>query len=211
MTSDAQPRSKNGQPAQSTTGVASDELHPVAICAGRRMCVQAGQVPAHLQHEDRDSVSTRPIQNRRVMSTSSGFGRRVGRRPASGSSAMPQIGQVPGPPCRISRVHRAGVDGAAAAGGRRAAGWPGVLPGRPGTSPGTAPSRNGAAALGTPPCALPRLSYPHAADRVDRRPAWPMTMGPTVMLVSCGPHLTTSTGHGAHSTKRSVVLPISRL
>jgi hypothetical protein len=55
-------------------------------------------VPAHLQDQDRHG-ERKPIQKRRVKSTSSGFG------PASpvaisGSSAMPQIGQFPGPTCR---------------------------------------------------------------------------------------------------------------
>ena len=52
------------------------------------------------------------------MSTSSGFG------PSSavatnGSSAMPQIGQAPGPTCRDLRVHWAGVDRALRHIGRR--------------------------------------------------------------------------------------------
>ena len=47
------------------------------------------------------TVSAAPIHSRRVMSTSSSFGpwSSVG---ASGSSAMPQIGQLPGPVWRTS-------------------------------------------------------------------------------------------------------------
>ena len=45
------------------------------------------------------SVSASPIQNRRVMSTSSGFGP-ASAVTASGSSAIPQIGQLPGPSWR---------------------------------------------------------------------------------------------------------------
>ena len=41
------------------------------------------------------------IQNRRVMSASSGLGP-VSAVMLSGSSAIPQIGQAPGPSCRIS-------------------------------------------------------------------------------------------------------------
>ena len=47
------------------------------------------------------SVSASPIQNRRVMSTSSGFGPPSAVMD-SGSSAMPQIGQFPGPSWRTS-------------------------------------------------------------------------------------------------------------
>ena len=42
-----------------------------------------------------------PIQNRRVMSRSSGDGP-MSTVTVTGSSAMPQIGHVPGPICRIS-------------------------------------------------------------------------------------------------------------
>ncbi len=45
--------------------------------------------------------SARPIQKRRDMSASSGLGA-VSAVITSGSSAMPQIGQVPGPCWRIS-------------------------------------------------------------------------------------------------------------
>ena len=47
------------------------------------------------------TASTSPIQNRRVMSASSGLGP-LSAVTVSGSSAMPQIGQLPGPTCRIS-------------------------------------------------------------------------------------------------------------
>ena len=58
------------------------------------------KVAAHFQRQH-GKVSTRPIQNRRVMSTSSGLGP-VSVPAISGSSAMPQIGQEPGPTFRIS-------------------------------------------------------------------------------------------------------------
>ena len=48
------------------------------------------------------------IQNRRVMSSSSGFGSSSAVI-VRGSSAMPQIGQAPGGRCTTSRMHRAGV------------------------------------------------------------------------------------------------------
>jgi hypothetical protein len=100
LTSDAQPRSKNGQPAQSTTGVASSictqfetaGLNSIRLC---EMCPL-------ISIRNRGNARARPIQNRRVMSTSSGLGP-LSAVTSSGSRAMPQIGQVPGPNCRISR------------------------------------------------------------------------------------------------------------
>ena len=95
-------RSKNGQPAQSTTGVAQHQADPV-----RHAHVEPS-AQAHARAPCRPSRARTPaapehaaIQNRRVMSTSSGFG------PSSsvtvrGSSAMPQIGHAPGASRTIS-------------------------------------------------------------------------------------------------------------
>jgi hypothetical protein len=85
---DATPRSKKGQPAQSTTGVAS------TICSQfGPMCI--------IPRTNTTSVSGNVHQKRRRKSTSSGFS------PSSidgisGSSAMPHFGQVPGPAWRTS-------------------------------------------------------------------------------------------------------------
>ena len=49
---------------------------------------------------EKSAASTTPIQNRRVMSTSSALGP-LAAPTLTGSSAMPQIGQTPGPTCRI--------------------------------------------------------------------------------------------------------------
>ena len=54
MTSEFQPRTKNGQPAHSTTGVASSELQPVRELLAEKH-VQVGEMPAHLQRDDRDA------------------------------------------------------------------------------------------------------------------------------------------------------------
>ncbi|MNI26935.1 hypothetical protein D3C73_806560 [compost metagenome] len=99
VTSDRQPRSKNGQPAQRTTGVASTSCSqfeaPWPITWFRpRKCPPISSTTT-------GSVSTSPIQNRRVMSMSSSFGS-ASRLTRTGSSAMPQIGHDPGPTCRIS-------------------------------------------------------------------------------------------------------------
>ena len=97
LTTDAQPRAKNGHPAQSTTGVARSSCSQLPICCPKSMCRLVRCPP--ISSARTGSVSTKPIQKRRVMSASSGFG------PASavtsnGSSAMPQIGQLPGPTWR---------------------------------------------------------------------------------------------------------------
>src|SRR5438128_2532482 len=98
VTSDCQPRTKNGQPAHSTTGVAN------------RNCSQFDHVwPSSMWRLVRwppissvrtGIVSRSPTQNRRVIAASSGFGAAPAEA-TSGSSAMPQIGQKPGPACLI--------------------------------------------------------------------------------------------------------------
>ena len=99
VSSDCQRRTKNGQPAQITTGV------------GETSCIQFDNVwstqpwpPTKCPPISRMTAgraNTKPIQNRRVMSANSGFGA-ASRVATSGSRAMPQIGQLPGPICRIS-------------------------------------------------------------------------------------------------------------
>ena len=101
VTSDCQPRTKNGQPAHSTTGVAKRELHPVRQ---RRLDPDRAQPArcAPISSTKTGSVSDQadPEPPRHVGE----FGIGSGCRPStiSGSSAMPQIGQEPGPTCRIS-------------------------------------------------------------------------------------------------------------
>ena len=56
---------------------------------------------APISNVNTGSVSTSAIQKRRVMSASSGLGPESAVA-ISGSSAMPQIGQAPGPIWRIS-------------------------------------------------------------------------------------------------------------
>ena len=97
LTSEAQPRWKNGSPAHSTTGVASTNCTQLDSSGGIRC--RARWPP--ISSATTGTVSASPTQSRRDMSASSGFG------PASaiacnGSSAMPQIGQVPGRWRRIS-------------------------------------------------------------------------------------------------------------
>src|ERR1700674_3164355 len=94
FTTDAHPRWKNGQPPQRTTGVASSssshgnpQFHGDAMNAcGHNMLPMA--------IASNGAVSPRLIQNRRVMSRSSGLSSSAVT--VRGSSAMPQIGQFPG-------------------------------------------------------------------------------------------------------------------
>ena len=100
VTRDCQPRTKNGAPPHSTTGVARtncsqfDQFWPSSMWRLVRW--------PPISSAKTGSVSTSAIQNRRVMSATSGFGA-ASAEPNSGSNAMPQIGQTPGPTCRICR------------------------------------------------------------------------------------------------------------
>ena len=117
-----QPRSRNGQPAQSTIGVASvacthcDHVtfmrcgSPEAVAKRSTHAVTSTPGNASPMARRRSgTVRTSATQNRRNMSTSSGFGPSPADG-ANGSSAMPQIGQLPGPTLPNLRVHWAGVD-----------------------------------------------------------------------------------------------------
>src|SRR5580704_10456403 len=90
-TIEAQPRSKKGHPPHSTTGVASaNSTHPN---------IGPGLRPENMMASS-GTVSAAPIHRRRVILFSSGL-----VSPAvtvSGSSAMPQMGQAPGPGRTIS-------------------------------------------------------------------------------------------------------------
>ena len=94
---DAHARWKNGQPAQSTTGVAKANCTQIASLAG------SNGEPRWLaiSSTNTGTASARPTQNRRVMSRNSWLGA-ASADTSTGSSAMPQIGQLPGPICRTS-------------------------------------------------------------------------------------------------------------
>ena len=106
LTIDLQPRSKNGQPPHSTAGVASANWTHTAARGPIRPELE---ISSAIAKATSGTESPTQIQNRRVISRSSGFG--VSPSPAAiGSSAMPQIGQLPGPArwicgC-IGQVHR---------------------------------------------------------------------------------------------------------
>src|SRR5580658_3261497 len=96
FTSESQPRSKNGQPPQITTGVAStNSIHEIARieskcctgCPGRR---------SDIARKKTGKLNATEIQKRRDMDPSSGFSSSCAAA-VRGSSAMPQIGHEPGP------------------------------------------------------------------------------------------------------------------
>jgi len=98
---EATQRTKNGQPDQSTTGVASASSaqratsSPIHCPTGRP---SIGPIASSIT----GTIRIAPTINRCVKSTSSGSGPDGAADGLIGSSAMPQIGQVPGPSCTIS-------------------------------------------------------------------------------------------------------------
>ena len=99
-TSEFQPRAKNGHAAQSTTGIEKRSwIHPESFASGNAPC-RPGACSA-IAKPNTGTVSASPIQNRRVISASSGFGP-PSALATTGSRAMPHFGQTPGPTCRIS-------------------------------------------------------------------------------------------------------------
>ncbi len=95
----AAPRWKKGQPAQSTTGVARASWIQPFQAMGQGVLSPNRWPP--ISRAKTGAVRAAPIQKRRVKSTSSGLGP-WSRLTRSGSRAMPQIGQEPGPSWRIS-------------------------------------------------------------------------------------------------------------
>ena len=188
LTSDAQPRSKNGHPPQRTTGVASaswtqTRVRPPSQDAEAN---QPGTISA-IESSKSGTVSARQIQNRRVMSTSSGSssassgqrGDRLQRHPADRARARPIADDL--------RVHRAGVlvrPGASAEPALTAASGPGRSSSSPcagtwrqpsavnrsriarGTSPGNAGSRSSRSDRRARTTRRPSRDDVHPADRV---------------------------------------------
>ena len=101
VTIERQPRLKNGRPAHSTTGV--DSIN----------CIQRDESPitkllwstegtiCAIARKKTGMVKTSPNQKRRVMSVSSGFSPSSAET-VCGSSAIPHLGQSPGPSCSTS-------------------------------------------------------------------------------------------------------------
>jgi hypothetical protein len=101
LTKEAQQRWKNGNAAHSTTGVASaSSIHWVTDFGSHSPTGRPTSGPMAMMNSG--IVKMALTQRRRVKSTSSGFGPSSAAGTPIGSSAMPQIGQVPGPSCTIS-------------------------------------------------------------------------------------------------------------
>ncbi len=98
VTIEVQPRWKNGQPAHSTIGAVSASCSQGFIAGGTNWTPSISET---IEIASSGMVSTPATHSRRVKSTSSGLGASSSEG-SSGSSPMPQIGQVPGPSRRIS-------------------------------------------------------------------------------------------------------------
>ena len=121
---DCAARAKNGQPPQTTTGAASaasisGRARPWARCR-TKATGSAWAIAIAIS----GAVRTAAVQKRRDMSRSSGVSCSAPSRvTVRGSSAMPQIGQLPGRSRTISgcmgQVHSAAAPGRGAGAGRR--------------------------------------------------------------------------------------------
>jgi len=99
-TTDCQPRTKKGPPPHRTTGVARMSCVDSTALAPRLANAAPNSI-SPMANTTSGTVRPRLTQKRRVMSRSSGWGPSSELSSVSGSSAMPQIGQLPGPLCRI--------------------------------------------------------------------------------------------------------------
>ena len=97
---EAQPRTKKGHPAHSTTGVARMSWSQTEARAEIRSC-RKGTKWRPISRITIGMVKAVATQKRRVMSASSGLGP-VSAVTVTGSRAIPQIGHGPGPGRRIS-------------------------------------------------------------------------------------------------------------
>src|SRR5581483_10554259 len=95
LTMDARKRWKNGQPHHHTTGVAHASEIQFTVAAPSVIVNDSRVSMSIIAIRNTGAPNATEIQNRRVMSTSSGFGLsdRSGTR---GSSAMPHFGHAPG-------------------------------------------------------------------------------------------------------------------
>src|ERR1035438_7109997 len=93
-TTDCQPLTKNGNPHQRTTGVASANSIQAHTFAGNKCCMGMEGRKDETISASMGAASATLIHSRRVMSASSGFDSSAVI--SRGSSAMPQIGQEPG-------------------------------------------------------------------------------------------------------------------
>src|SRR5260221_662924 len=101
LTIDCQPRTNSGAPAQTTTGVASAISSHGIIDAGIARSTRCPEIMCDISRAGSELASATLIQTRRVMSASTGAASSSAVL-TRGSSAIPQIGQLPGPGRTIS-------------------------------------------------------------------------------------------------------------
>src|SRR6185437_135027 len=94
FTTEAQPRWKNGHPAQRTTGLASASSIHGSHAAGITRGIGMPGSMLTMAITSNGAVSATLLQKRRVMLRNSGFSSSVAVT-VRGSSAMPQMGQAP--------------------------------------------------------------------------------------------------------------------
>ena len=93
-TTDCQPRTKKGSPHHRTTGVASPNSIQAHILSENRCCMGMEGINAETINASMGTASAMLIQSRLVILASSGL--ESSAVTSRGSSAMPQIGQLPG-------------------------------------------------------------------------------------------------------------------
>ena len=94
-TTEDQPRWKNGQPAQKTTGVASRSWIQGWAAAGSQASKETPGIISPMASANSGAVRTALPQKRRLMAASSGSTSSAGGS-VRGSKAMPHLGQGPG-------------------------------------------------------------------------------------------------------------------
>src|SRR5205823_14490787 len=95
LTSDAQKRSKNGQPPHNTTGVANaNSIKLRTLCVSRKPS-------ANIDSTSTGNDIAALTQNRRRIESYSGSAS-TSAKTSIGSSAIPHFGHAPGPICTIS-------------------------------------------------------------------------------------------------------------
>ena len=98
VTTDLQPLTSSGQPHQSTTGAARANSTQARIAAGSQCTPTMCIIAISTSGPDRTTLT----QKRRVMSFNSWSSSWPSSDTVSGSNAMPQMGQLPGPSRTIS-------------------------------------------------------------------------------------------------------------
>ena len=98
LTSERKPRTKKGQPAQSTIGVVSNACSQFEVVGLRKRSVGTPTMGS-MSSRKTGIPKASATQKRRVMSVSSESSSSSASVPGLGTSAIPHFGQIPGPIC----------------------------------------------------------------------------------------------------------------